>query len=177
MQEAEAVLQQAEALAPMPGAMSMRASVAGRVGDADTALEMYKSLAKEEGIGSSYASSAAMSALYSDKLSAQQVAQLHQSLFTSWGHGARQQDTFVRQDLAGRRVRLGLVTADFHHQHPVHVGQLPTHARLNCHWPPSGLLKSLVGTGPDAGSFAGVDQTGSPSPHPTRVWAFFMGNP
>ncbi len=38
--EAEAVLKQAEALGPVAGAATMRASVAGRLGDADTALSM-----------------------------------------------------------------------------------------------------------------------------------------
>ena len=131
MKESEIVLQQAEALAPMPGARSMRASVAGRVGDADTALNLYEELAREEGPGSSFASSAAMSSLYSDKLSAQQVAQLHRSLFESWGKGARSQDSFVRQALTGRRVRLGVVSADFHHQHPVNIFMQPVLRELD----------------------------------------------
>lgn len=64
MEEAEVVLQQAEALAPMLGAPSLRSAVAGRVGDADKAMGLYLKLAKSEGKDSGYASSAAMSALY-----------------------------------------------------------------------------------------------------------------
>lgn len=125
MDEAELVLQRAEALAPMPGARALRAAVAGKLGDVDRALDLYAALAKEEGEGSSYASSAAMSTLYSDALTAQQVADRHRALFADWGHGARTRDSFVRRPLAGRRLRLGLVSADFHHQHPVNIFMQP----------------------------------------------------
>lgn len=131
MEEAEQVLQQAEALAPMPGARSLRAAVAGKVGDADQALALYAELALEEGQGSSYASSAAMSSLYSDMQSAQQVADLHRSLFASWGEGARSRDSFVRKPLEGRRLRVGIVSADFHHQHPVNIFMQPVLRELD----------------------------------------------
>jgi tetratricopeptide (TPR) repeat protein len=131
MQEAEQVLQQAESLAPMPGARSLRAAVAGKVGDADAAMALYVALAREEGVGSTFSSSAAMSALYSDTLSAQEVADLHRELFADWGKGARTRDSFVRKPLSGRRVRLGLVSADFHHQHPVNIFMQPMLRELN----------------------------------------------
>ena len=131
MQEAEQVLQQAEALAPMPGARSLRAAVAGKVGDADKALALYAELALEEGKGSSYASSAAMSSLYSDTQSAQQVADLHRSLFASWGQGARSRESFVRAPREGRRLRVGIVSADFHHQHPVNIFMQPVLRELD----------------------------------------------
>ena len=130
MEEAERVLQQAEALAPMPGARSMRASMSGRRGDADTALAIYRELAAEEG-GASYASSAAMSSLYSDSLSAQAVADLHRQLFAPLGVGARTRESFVRRPLAGRRLRLGIVSADFHHQHPVNIFMQPVLRELD----------------------------------------------
>ena len=124
MEEAEQVLAQAEALAPMPGAQSMRASMAGRRGDADTALAIYRELTAAPG-GQQFASSAAMSSLYSDRLTAQEVAQLHRSLFAPLGVGARSRESFVREPLDGRRLRLGVVTADFHHQHPVNIFMQP----------------------------------------------------
>ena len=124
MEEAEQVLRQAEALAPMPGAKSMRASMAGRRGDADTALAIYRELANGPD-GQVYASSAAMSALYSDRLSAGEVADLHRALFAPLGVGARPRDRLVRAPLAGRRLRVGLVSADFHHQHPVNIFMQP----------------------------------------------------
>ena len=131
MEEAELVLKEAETLAPMPGARSLRAAVAGKVGDADKALALYAELAREEGLGSTYASSAAMSSLYSDSQSAQQVADLHRTLFAPWGEGARSLDSFVRASLAGRRIRLGVMTADFHHQHPVNIFMQPVLRELD----------------------------------------------
>jgi hypothetical protein len=44
LDEALQTLAKAEAIAPQPGAKSMRASIAGRLGDADTALALYKGL-------------------------------------------------------------------------------------------------------------------------------------
>jgi predicted O-linked N-acetylglucosamine transferase (SPINDLY family) len=131
MEEAELVLQKAEALAPMPGARSLRGAVAGKVGDADAALALYTELAREEGVGSTYASSAAMSSLYSDALSAQAVADLHRELFEPWGKGARARESFVRKPREGRRLKLGIVSADFHHQHPVNIFMQPVLRELD----------------------------------------------
>lgn len=124
MQEAEQVLCEAEAMAPVAGAKSMRASMAGRRGDVDTALALYRELAAEKG-GSQFASSAAMSSLYSDSLSAKEVAELHRQLFADLGISARPRERFERSPLEGRRVRLGIVSADFYHQHPVNIFMQP----------------------------------------------------
>jgi protein O-GlcNAc transferase len=131
MQEALEVLARAEAIAPQSGAKSMRASVAGRSGDADTALQLYKALADEEGSGSKMHSSAAMSSLYSDKLSAQEVADLHRTMFAHLGHNARAVSSFKNDRSPKRKLRLGLVSADFHHQHPVNIFMQPVLARLD----------------------------------------------
>ncbi len=131
MQEALEVLARAEAIAPQSGAKSMRASVAGRSGDADTALQLYKALADEEGPGSKMHSSAAMSSLYSDKLSAQEVADLHRTMFAYLGHNARAASSFKNDRSPKRKLRLGLVSADFHHQHPVNIFMQPVLARLD----------------------------------------------
>ena len=131
MDEAEAMLQKAEALGPVPGAMAMRASVAGRQGDAVTALGLYRELAQAPDTGRSFASSAAMSSLYSDQLSAQEVVDLHRELFAPLGQGARARESFVRAPLAGRRIKLGLVSADFHHQHPVNIFMQPVLRELD----------------------------------------------
>lgn len=128
MEEAETVLQEAERLGPVPGAQAMRASVAGRQGDAETALRLYSELAGRE---PSYASSAAMSSLYSDALSAAEVAALHRRLFAPLAEGARPRESFKRAPLAGRRLRVGLVTADFHHQHPVNLFMQPVLRELD----------------------------------------------
>ena len=131
MDDALQTLEQAEALAPQPGAKSMRASVAGRLGDADQALALYRELAKEEGPESAMGSSAAMSSLYSDSLSAEQVAQLHRSLFAGLGRGARTVQSFANAREPGKRIKLGLLSADFHHQHPVNIFMQPVLARLD----------------------------------------------
>jgi predicted O-linked N-acetylglucosamine transferase (SPINDLY family) len=121
MKEAIATLQKAEALGPVLGAQSLRAAIAGKTGDADKALALYLDLAHNSHDSTGFASSAAMSSLYTDQLSATEVAALHRNLFASWGEGARTRCSFLRQPLAGRRLRLGLVSADFHHQHPVNI--------------------------------------------------------
>ena len=131
MDEAEQVLQEAEKLAPMPGAKSMRASIAGRQGDADTALRLYRELAAESGEQGKFASSSAMSSLYSDQLTAQEVADLHRQLFAPLGQGARSRESFVRPPLTGRRIKLGMVSADFHHQHPVNIFMQPVLRELD----------------------------------------------
>jgi len=131
MEEALAALAKAEAIAPQPGAMSMRASVAGRTGDAETAYRLYKSLADAEGPLSKMRSSAAMSSLYSDQLSAAEVATLHRELFAPLGEGARSAASFTNTPEPSKRLRLGLVSADFHHQHPVNIFMQPVLARLD----------------------------------------------
>ena len=131
MQEALESLAKAEAIAPQPGAKSMRASVAGRSGDADMALTLYKALADEEGPGSKMHSSAAMSSLYSDKLSPQEVADLHREMFAHLGQNARAVSSFKNDKSPDRPLRVGLVSADFHHQHPVNIFMQPVLARLD----------------------------------------------
>ena len=124
-------LAKAEAIAPQPGARSLRASVAGRLGDTDQALAIYTALAQEQGPRSAMRSSAAMSSLYSDTLTPVAVAQLHRELFAQLGEGARSADSFKNDKNPHKRLRLGLVTADFHHQHPVNIFMQPLLARMD----------------------------------------------
>ena len=128
MDEALEVLAQAEALGPVAGAQALRATVASRTGEVDRSLALYLALARSD---ASYASSAAMSALYTDQMSAQEVADLHRQLFAPLGEGARAKDSFVRPPLAGRRLKLGMVSADFHHQHPVNIFMQPVLRELD----------------------------------------------
>ena len=125
LQEAEAALAQALSLGPVPAELSLRAAMAGKRGDVDTTMALYRQLAASESRPGPMASSAAMSSLYSDRLSAAEVAQLHRELFAPLGQGARARESFVREPLAGRRLRLGLVTADLHYQHPVNIFMQP----------------------------------------------------
>ena len=124
-------LARAEAIAPQAGARSMRASVAGRLGDVDQALAIYTELAEQEGPLSKMRSSTAMASLYSDKLTPTAVATLHRDLFAPQGKGARTPESFANARDPHKRLRLGLVTADFHHQHPVNIFMQPVLARWN----------------------------------------------
>jgi predicted O-linked N-acetylglucosamine transferase (SPINDLY family) len=126
--EAEQALTCAESLAPQPGAASLRAALAGRRGDVDEALRAYTALADQD---PTYASSAAMSSLYTDQWSASEVAALHRRLFAPLGTGARAADSFARQRRAGQPIRLGILSADMHHQHPVNLFMQPVLARLD----------------------------------------------
>lgn len=128
MDEAFAVLAQAEAIGPVTGAGALRASVASRTGEVDRALALYLKLARGD---ATYASSAAMSSLYSDQMSAQAVADLHRALHAHLGEGARAKESFVRPPLTGRRLKLGIVSADFHHQHPVNIFMQPVLRELD----------------------------------------------
>ena len=131
MDDALQTLALAEAIAPQPGAKSMRASVAGRMGEVDQALALYRELAEEDGPESAMGSSAAMSSLYSDSLTAVQVAELHRSLFAGLAQGARAAQSFANAREPGKRIKLGMLSADFHHQHPVNIFMQPVLARLD----------------------------------------------
>lgn len=131
LEEAFEHLAAAERIAPQPGALSMRASVAGRQGDVDTALRLYLQLARSEHGRTPMASSAAMCSLYSDKLSATGTRELHRQLFELWGEGARAPESFANSREPQRTLRVGLLSADFHHQHPVNIFMQPVLARLD----------------------------------------------
>ena len=131
MDEALEQLEKAEKLSPQPGAKSMRASIAGRRGDADTALQLYRELADQEDGYSAMRSSAAMSSLYSDKLSAQEIADMHRELFEPLGIGARTAGSFKNERKVNRRLKIGMISADFHHQHPVNIFMQPVLAQHN----------------------------------------------
>jgi predicted O-linked N-acetylglucosamine transferase (SPINDLY family) len=85
----------------------------------------------KEGPLSQMRSSAAMASLCSDQAHALAVATLHRELFAPMGEGARQPESFANPRDPHKRLRLGLVTADFHHQHPVNIFMQPVLARWN----------------------------------------------
>jgi protein O-GlcNAc transferase len=108
-------------------AKGLRASAAAKSGDADVSRGLFKEIGEAEGIHSPARSSAAMASLYSDTMSALDVAKLHRELFAPLGQGARQ--AFERDRSPTRRLRVGYVTADLHHQHPVNIFMQPMLAR------------------------------------------------
>ncbi len=144
MGEAQTLLQQAEALASMPKAQILRATVASRLGEADKALAIYQRYHAEHPDDVGIASSIAMCALYSDALSPREVAHIHRENFAALGVGARSRESFVRPPMrdgdgkkegmavaSARRLRVGLVTADFHFQHPVNIFMQPVLRELD----------------------------------------------
>lgn len=132
MDEAQIVLTQAEALGPVPGAAGLRASMQSRRGDADAALAAYRAMVTGSGAAAQLAAHcAAMTSLYSDTLSAPALAALHRELFAPLGQDARASASFVRAPLAGRRLRVGWVTADLCFQHPVNIFMQPVLRELD----------------------------------------------
>ena len=133
LEEAAAALDEATSRAELPASqvLSIRAALAGKRGDSDAALAIYQQLAAAEPTPGGMASSAAMCSLYSDRLSALAVSDLHRQLFARLGEGARARASFVRAPLPGRRIRLGLVSADFHQQHPVNLFMQPVLRELD----------------------------------------------
>jgi predicted O-linked N-acetylglucosamine transferase (SPINDLY family) len=130
MDEALASLAQAQAIEPQPQAQAMRASVAARRGDVELALSLYLELARAEGPLSAMSARAAMMALRSDRLSPQGCSQLHQQLFAPLGSQARAVETFKNARALNKRLRLGLVTGEFHAQNTVNTLMQPVLARL-----------------------------------------------
>ena len=112
---------------PATASLALRASIANRLGDADTAVALYDRLV-EDGMPA-FASSAAMSLLYADHITPEEVAARHRALFTDWGEGARARTSFGADCDPHRPLRIGMVTADLHHQHPVNIFLQPLLAR------------------------------------------------
>jgi predicted O-linked N-acetylglucosamine transferase (SPINDLY family) len=143
LEDALTSLDRAEAsgLVPSVASAALRASVANRLGDAESALALYEGLvaAGQE----SFASNAAMSLLYADSLSPQEVARRHRALFASWGQQARTRGSFAADPNPDRPLRIGMVTGDLHHQHPVNIFMQPLLAR----WDHAGLPLTLYNTG------------------------------
>lgn len=146
LEEALASLDRAEAAGDLPtaAALSLRASVANRSGDARTALALYDGLV-EDG-QTAFASNAAMSLLYADHITPEQVAARHRALFADWATGARPRASFAADPDADRPLRVGMVSADLHHQHPVNIFLQPLLAR----WDHDRLPLTLYFTGTTA---------------------------
>lgn len=122
-------LDRAEALGGMPEGFgdNLRARIAGRMGDTATALMLYDRL--EVASPGVYRASIAMSLLYADHLSPEEVAERHRALFADWGLDARTRESFEADPDPERPLRVGMVTADLHHQHPVNIFLQPLLAR------------------------------------------------
>jgi protein O-GlcNAc transferase len=143
LEDALISLDRAEASREVPSVAStaLRASIANRLGDAETALTQYERLVAEG--HDSFASNAAMSLLYADSVTPAEVAGRHRALFAPWGKEARTRESFGADPSPDRPLRIGMVTGDLHHQHPVNIFMQPLLAR----WDHASLPLTIYNTG------------------------------
>lgn len=143
LDQAQAALARAEALGGVPetALTVIRGTIAGKLGDPDAAIDQYRLLldAGDTSIGSSIA----MSALYSDRMTAEEVATLHLTLFCSLGEGARSAASFSNGRRTDRPLRIGMVSRDLHRQHPVNIFLQP----MLAHWDQTAFPLTIYFTG------------------------------
>jgi len=126
---------------PEASSMALRASVANRIGDAETALSLYEGLVAEG--HDRFAPNAAMSLLYADTVTPDEVARRHRALFAGWGQNARSRESFTADLDPDRPLRIGMVSGDLHHQHPVNIFLQPLLAR----WDHANFPLTIYATG------------------------------
>lgn len=174
LEEALTSLGRAEATGAVPpqAGTALRASITNRLGDADTALALYEDLVASG--QEAFASNAAMSLLYADSVTPEEVARRHRALFAEWGRDARPRDSFAADRHPDRPLRIGMVTGDLHHQHPVNIFVQPLLAR----WDHAALPLTVYFTGQTvddqtrlARSRAGCWREVAPAQLPARVEA------
>ena len=104
----------------------------GRRGDAAAQLAAveahYAALAEPD---SRLASSIAMASLYVDRRSPEQLAAQHRQLCTAIERALPATSHFANSRDPDRPLRIGLVSGDFHRQHPVNLFMLPLLERLD----------------------------------------------
>jgi predicted O-linked N-acetylglucosamine transferase (SPINDLY family)/plasmid stabilization system protein ParE len=143
LEDALASLDRAAAFDVVPPAATaaLRGSIANRLGDAQMALGIYEGLVSEG--HDRFASNAAMSLLYADSVTPAEVARRHQALFADWGQDARAKESFDVDLSSDRPLRVGMVSGDLHHQHPVNIFMQPLLAR----WDHANLPLTIYNTG------------------------------
>ena len=98
----------------------------GRRGDARAHLAAVEShYAELAEPGSRLASSIAMASLYVDDRSAEQIADLHRELCQAIEERISPRTSFSNSRDPDRPLRIGMVSGDFHRQHPVNLFMLP----------------------------------------------------
>lgn len=105
----------------------LAASLQGRMGDAKDHLNLMQEAYRQGGDPlSRLVSSVAMSLLYQDDLSAEEVADQHVGLCAPIEAATQEPQHFFTNELTvSKRLRVGYVTGDLHRQHPVNVFMLP----------------------------------------------------
>ena len=126
-------LARVRALAPDHPELRLQAAhQLGRMGDARGHLAMLRQAYEAGGDPRSrLASSIAMTALYDDTLSPQDVAALHRRLCEPIEKDLPPPPGFAPRATQGRRLRVGFVTGDLHRQHPVAIFMLPILTRID----------------------------------------------
>jgi protein O-GlcNAc transferase len=108
----------------------LQAGLLGRMGDARGHLAtLQKAYADGGDPLSRLASSVAMTSLYNDTLSAEEIADLHRDVCAPIERATRRTESFANDLDPDRRLRIGYVTGDFHRQHPVNIFMLPVMLR------------------------------------------------
>lgn len=104
----------------------LEAGLMGRMGDAHAHLAILQAAYASSGDPlSRLASSVAMTSLYHDELSPEEVAALHRRMCAPIEAAVVRKTEFGNVRSASRRLRIGLVTGDLHRQHPVNIFMLP----------------------------------------------------
>ena len=127
LSEAEAICQRILALDPCNrDVVSMMSALPGRKGDAKAHFKNLKvQFESLRDPSSRLVSSLAMASLYQDDLSALDVARLHRQLCEGIEAAIEPLAAAKPTASGNHRIRLGLVSSDFHRQHPVNIFMLP----------------------------------------------------
>lgn len=116
---------------PEPEPAEITVDMLINTGRATEALERLKQQAQLEPDQSPVRSSAALCSLYCSQLKPLQVAQLHYELFNTWGQNSREPSAFKNDRSPTRRLRVGFVSPNMHHQHPVGLLMQPLLAHFD----------------------------------------------
>lgn len=137
LDEALALLDRAEAEFPdqKTAYLALRARILGKLGDVDGANALYETLIDQG--NDAFCASLAMSMLYSTQYRPEQIAARQAAMFGPWG---------LAQAMPRRTVdrpRIGFVTGDLHHQHPVNIFLQP----MLTHWDQARHPVTIFNTG------------------------------
>jgi protein O-GlcNAc transferase len=135
LSEAEALCRQVLSLDPTnTEAPYLLNALPGRRGDARAQLAAVEAhYAELNDPSSRLVSSIAMASLYVDDRSPEQIAQLHRTLCQPIEAALNPTPSFANDRDPYRPLRLGLVSGDFHRQHPVNLFMLPLLEQLDPH--------------------------------------------
>mgnify|MGYP003385341301 CR=1 FL=1 len=104
----------------------LEAGLMGRMGDAKGHLATLQKAYNQQGDPlSRLASSIAMTALYQDDMTAEEVADLHRGVCAPIEKSVMVKTDFSNLRTTDRRLRIAYVTGDLHRQHPVNIYMLP----------------------------------------------------